>query len=93
MFEYNMKMPTVRDFIEFAHKPMKLYGQITVNGKSKIGEFKPEWSRYSNQLEYQYYTPNGRKGTGGFTLKRAFDLFNAGRLSDNPEMGKPENYI
>jgi uncharacterized protein YifE (UPF0438 family) len=85
-------METIK-FKDFVHKPEKLFGQITVNGKSKIGEFRPSWSKYTNQLEYSYYTPQGNKGTGGFTMKRAFVLFNAGKLSKNPEHGKPENYI
>jgi hypothetical protein len=80
-------------FSEFAHSPQILYGQITVNGKSKIGQFRPKWSRYTNQLEYCYFTPQGNKGTGGFTLKKAFNLFVLGRLTTNPEHGKPENYV
>ncbi len=78
---------------DFVHSPVRLYGQITVNGKSKIGEFRPKWSRYSNQLEYAYFTPKGNKGTGGFTMAKAFQLFKDGRLTTNPEHGKPENYV
>lgn len=80
-------------YLEFAHTPPRLYGQIIHNGKCKIGQFKPTWSRYTNQLEYSYFTTNDKKGTGGFTLKRAFELFEIGRLSTNPEDGKPENYL
>ena len=80
-------------YAEFAHKAETLYGQITVNGKSKIGQFRPTWSRYTNQLEYCYFTPQGNKGTGGFTMHRAFNLFQMGKLSNNPEHGKPENYV
>jgi len=80
-------------YLEFAKAPVRLYGQITVNGKSKIGQFRPHWSVYTNQLEYAYFTPNGNKGTGGFTLKRAYDLFANGRLTENPEHGDPDMYI
>jgi len=81
------------DFLKFAKSPPILYGQITVNDKTKIGCFKPLWNKYSNQLDYAYFTPKGKKGTGGFTLKRAYDLFILGRITNNPEHGKLENYI
>ena len=80
------------NYIEFAKKPVRLYGAITVSGKSKIGQFRPVWNRWTNSLEYGYFTPNGRKGSGGFTLKRAYDLFLSGIITENPEHGKPENY-
>lgn len=75
-----------------AQKPV-LYGQIMHNNKSKIGSFRPVWQGLSNSLIYAYHLPNGKKSTGGFTLKRAFDLFKAGRLTTNPEHGNPNNYL
>jgi hypothetical protein len=80
-------------YIEFTKKPPVLYGQITVNGKSKIGSFRAEWNHLMNALTYQYYSPNGRKGTGGFSLWKAFVLLNNNQLSTNSENGKPENYL
>jgi hypothetical protein len=84
---YNM------DYIEFAKAPPILYGYMTVNGKQKIGSFKAEWNHNSNSLCYQYYSPKGNKGQGGFTLMKAFNLFAANRLSTNPADGNPDNYL
>lgn len=81
------------DYSTFVKRPPVLYGQITVNGKSKIGSFRAEWNPLMNALTYRHYSPNGRKGTGGFTLWKAFVLLNNERLSTNPEMGKLENYL
>lgn len=81
------------DYLTFAKETPVLYGQIAVKGKYKIGAFKPVWSRFSNSLIYQYYTANGRKGTGGFTLMKAYYLFQNSRLFTDPEKGKPENYV
>lgn len=80
-------------YLEFVSNTPVLYGQITVNDKSKIGTFKPLWNKYSNSLCYAYHTPKGRKGSGGFTLKKAYDLFNTNNLSIDPQMGLPENYV
>jgi hypothetical protein len=70
-----------------------LYGTIIVNGKCKIGQFKPEWNYLTNSLVYRYYTHKDNKGTGGFSTKKAFALFTAGCLSTNPQDGDPANYI
>ena len=78
---------------EFAKSRPVLFGQIVCNGKVKIGEFRPSWNRWSNSATYQYFTPKGKKGAGGFTLQRAFKLFSTGQLTTNPEHGKPENYL
>lgn len=68
-------------FSFFVKNPPILKGYISVNGKTKNGYFKPEFNRYSNNIAYRYYTENWRKGTGGFTLKKAFDLVNLNILS------------
>lgn len=80
-------------YSEFATQKPILYGQMMYNGKSKIGSFKAIWQGVSNSLIYTFHTPEGKKSKGGFTLKRAWALFEAGRLSTNPENGKPENYL
>lgn len=80
-------------YSQFATEKPVLYGQIMYKGKSKIGSFKPLWQALSNSLIYAYHLPNGKKSTGGFTLKRAFSLFEAGRLTTNPAHGNPENYL
>jgi hypothetical protein len=67
-------------YAEFAHVKPELAGCIVVNENAKEGFFRPKWNHYANALHYQYYTKNGRKGTGGFTLGRAYALFQAGRL-------------
>lgn len=81
------------DFPTFAKEKPVLYGQITVNGKSKIGHFKPIWHSLTNTLQYIYHSPKGRKGKEGFTLKRAFDLLSNNRLSLDPTNGNPSNYL
>lgn len=68
-------------YIQFIHQRPALSGSITVNGRSKSGIFMPEWSKYSNSIIYRYHTDRGNKGTGGFSLNRAFFLLNCGRLS------------
>lgn len=77
-------------FPEFSKTKPVLYGSINHNGKQKIGSFVPKWVGLSNSLNYIL---NGRKGNPGFTLKRAWELFEAKRLTTNPEDGKPENYL
>lgn len=81
------------DYITFAKEKPTLYGQIVVKNKAQIGHFKTIWDPLTNSCVYWYFTPKGRKGKGGFTLKRAYDLFKSGGLSTNPEAGKPENYL
>lgn len=69
-------------YIEFVKAlPPVLSGTISVNGKEKQGVFKPCWNHWSNSLCYQYFTENGRKGKGGFTLSRAYSLFINGQLT------------
>lgn len=85
---------TTMQLIDFLRTPPPvLYGQITINGVSKIGSFKPEWNQYTNTLQYRFYTEKGRKSTGGFTLKKAHSLYIANQLSVDPGMGKKSNYI
>jgi hypothetical protein len=81
------------EYLSFIKDLPVLHGQITVNGKCKIGHFKAEWDSKTNSMTYKYYTHNGRKGTGGFSLQRAYSLFKNGIISTNPENGNPENYI
>lgn len=80
-------------YADFAKQTPTLYGQIVVNGSPKIGAFKPIWNRYTNSPCYRYYTPGNRPGKGGFTIKKAYRLFEANRLSVDPEYGKPEFYL
>ena len=68
------------NYIEFSSQRPVLAGSITVNGRNKGGIFKAEYNRWSNSIDYAYYTEKGNKGKGGFTLKRAFALMNAGIL-------------
>jgi hypothetical protein len=81
------------DYNAFLSTAPILYGQIIVNDKCKIGQFRPEWGYLTNSLIYQYYTPKGRKGKGGFSAKRAYCLYSSGSLSVNPENGNPANYL
>lgn len=69
------------NYILFLQEKPILTGCITVNGKTKQGIFKPSWNKYSNSLEYAYYTKNGNKGAGGFTMMRAYNLMNSGCLT------------
>jgi hypothetical protein len=73
--------------------PETLYGQITYEGKVKIGQFRYQYNKWSGRFDYHYYTPKGYRGKGGFTPNRARILYVNGQLSTNPEHGKPENYI
>lgn len=61
-----------------------LYGSIMVNGREKIGMFRAEYNPYSNKQDYRFYSPQGNKGQGGFTIDRAFALYQEGRLSLKP---------
>lgn len=81
------------DYSVFCKELPVLYGQITINGRSKVGQFKPIWSHLTNSRIYQFYTHKGHKGSGGFTLNRAYSLFLQNRLSLNPQEGNPNNYI
>lgn len=60
------------NYLDFAQKPPILFGQITMNGKSKIGSFKPLWHGMTNSLMFIYHSPKGHKGQGGFTLRKHF---------------------
>ena len=73
--------------------PETLYGQITYEGKAKVGQFRYQLNKWSGRYEYHYYTAKGYRGKGGFTYSRAMALYVQGKLSVNPEHGKPENYI
>ncbi|MDR2003357.1 MAG: hypothetical protein LBQ74_10035 [Prevotella sp.] len=70
-----------------------LYGWIMVKGSQKIGTFKPKYNKYTNTIQYTYYTENGNKGLGGFSLTQGYHLLNRGQLSLDPEKGKRENYL
>lgn len=61
-------------YIDFIKDMPMLKGRIGVNGKIKYGYFKPEFNRYSNKIDYQYYTEKGNKGKGGFTMYKAYQL-------------------
>lgn len=81
-------------YLEFAKKlPSPLYGQIIVNNRAKVGKFLPEWDNNNNTMFYMYYTHKGNKGSGGFTLGKAWRLFMGGQLSTNPDDGNPDNYL
>lgn len=67
-------------YLQFVHYKPVLAGYIRVNGRLKYGTFMPEWSKYSNSMIYSYHTTKGNKGTGGFTLDRAYNLFKGGAL-------------
>lgn len=77
---------------DFVHDPPVLYGWIVVNGKSKVGSFRTRWDKYAGFC-YCYYTERGNRGSGGFTLGRAYDLYRSGFLSTDPEKGKSSAYI
>lgn len=81
------------NYNEFMTAAPVLYGQIIVNNKCKIGQFRPQWGYLTNSLIYQYYTYKGRKGKGGFGAKRAYFLLKSNSLSVNPENGDPANYV
>lgn len=68
------------EFIKQKPLPM-LYGSIRMdNGKVKYGFFKAHWNKWSNTMCYFYYTMNGNKGSGGFTLASAYNSVSDGRL-------------
>lgn len=73
-------------------KPI-LYGWALCNGAQKIGTFKPKYNKYTNTIQYRYYTERGNIGQCGFSLKRGYELLTKGQLSLDPEKGKKENYI
>lgn len=76
-----------------AQKPV-LYGQLIINGKSKIGSFRAEWKYFPvNALVYFYYSPAGKKSRIAINLKAAFNRYTEGRLTTDPGNGKPENYL
>ena len=75
---------------EFKKEKPALWGSIRKDGSSKFGQFKPKFNKYSNKIEYAYYTEKGNRGTGGFTINKAWDLYQKGklRLSKNDFVGK-----
>ena len=70
-----------------------LYGSIMVKGSQKIGSFRPIYNKYTNTIQYVYYTEKGNRGKGGFSLNVGYHLLNKGQLSLDPEKGKRENYV
>lgn len=83
---------TILSYRDFVHKPPVLYGQIVVNGRSKIGSFHTRWDKYAGFC-YCYHTERGNRGSGGFTLVRAYNLYRSGLLSTEPEKGKTSSYV
>lgn len=81
---------TLLDILQ--NKPT-LYGSIMVKGSQKIGSFIPIYNKYTNTVQYAYYTEKGNRGQGGFSLTLGFNLLSIGQLSLDPEKGKRENYI
>ena len=58
-----------------------LYGAIKMpNGQIKTGFFKALWDKWSNSMCYSYFTFKGNKGSGGFTLGRAYTGYQGGWL-------------
>ncbi|WP_373103526.1 hypothetical protein [Phocaeicola plebeius] len=76
----NYKVNDNMSYLQVVHYKPVLAGYIRVNGRLKYGTFMPEWSKYSNSMIYSYHTTKGNKGTGGFTLDRAYNLFKGGAL-------------
>ena len=70
--------------LQFRTTHPTLYGQIAVNGKVKQGMFKAEYNKYTNSLQYRFYTTNGNKGTGGFTMGQAYFLYKNKQLHTKP---------
>ena len=68
------------NYLQFIHEKPVLIGYIKVGNKIKYGMFQPKWSKYSNSIAYIYYTMKGYRGTGGFTLNRAYYLLKTGAL-------------
>ncbi|HEY0088825.1 MAG TPA: hypothetical protein VGB37_08275 [Candidatus Lokiarchaeia archaeon] len=86
----NYKQMSLINFIK--NPPEVLYGKIELgNYKEKFGMFKLGWNKYSNNETYHYYTLNGRKGSDGFTIKKAYELIQKNQLSTNPEYGDPNS--
>lgn len=83
---------TYLDFIQ--NKPV-LYGStIGNNGKQYIGSYSATFNKYTNNIAYAYVSAKGRMNKNMmFTIKRAFDLFQSGRLSTDPEKGNLDNYV
>ena len=81
---------TLLDILQ--NKPT-LYGFIMVKGSQKIGSFRPKYNKYTNTIQYAYYTEKGNKGQGGFSLNTGYHLLNRGQLSLDPKNGKRENYV
>ncbi len=86
----NYKQISLINFIK--NPPKILYGKINLGDyKEKFGMFKLGWNKYSNSETYHYYTLNGRKGSGGFTVRKAYELIQKNQLSTNPEYGDPNS--
>lgn len=81
---------TLLDILQ--NKPT-LYGSIMVKGSQKIGSFRPRYNKYTNTIQYAYYTEKGNRGQGGFSLNTGYHLLNRGQLSLDTEKGKKENYV
>lgn len=68
-------------YAQFSEQKPTLWGSILVNRKVKFGKFLPRWNKYSNSLNYMYFTETGNRGSGGFTLRKAYELLCNGSLS------------
>ena len=82
-----------KSYKEFIKATPIFFGRITVGNKSKIGSFRYEWNYLSNCGHFRYYTFKGKRGKGGFSTKKAWQLLNNNLLSIDPENGNPDNYI
>ena len=67
-------------YVSFIKSTPVLYGTITVNGKTKFGEFRSEYNPLTNKNEYRYYSLKGKRGQGGFTHEKAYALLKSGKL-------------
>lgn len=81
----------ILSYRNFIHDLPVLYGQITVNGHCKVGSFRARWDKYSG-FYYCYHTERGYRGSGGFSLGKAYSLYRIGFLSTDPEKGKSSAY-
>jgi hypothetical protein len=82
-------------YFEFIQQTPVLYGStVSKKGRQYIGSYEVAYNKYSNTFVYFFINKNGRINRNiGFTIKRAYLLYDAGRLSLDPEKGKIENYI
>nr|DAL97766.1 MAG TPA: hypothetical protein [Caudoviricetes sp.] len=68
-------------YLSFVKERPVLYGNIVVNGVGKFGMFRSTYNPLTNKDEYQYFTLKGKKGTGGFTMDKAYSLYKNKKLT------------